>query len=98
MNKTSLNATVNAGRSRTFSVSVTNEGTGSQTVTPKVSGNPTTVSDNTGSVTLSSSSPTYIDGEGNTDFYALHTFSVPAGTGYLNGDITWNALHIGGVA
>jgi hypothetical protein len=91
VNQTSLDTTVNAGQSHTFSVGVTNEGTGSQTVTPTVSGNPTTVSNNTGSVTLSSSSPTYIDGEGNTDFYALHTFSVPAGTSNLNGNITWNA-------
>lgn len=98
LSKTSLNATVNAGQSQTFSVGVTNEGTGSQTVTPTVSGNPTTVSVNTGTVNLSSSSPTYIDGEGNTDSYALHTFSVAAGTGNLNGDITWNAQQIGGVA
>jgi hypothetical protein len=98
VNKTSLNAIVTAGQSRTFSVGVTNEGTGSQTVTPTVTGLPTTVSGNTGTVNLSPSSPTYIDGEGNTDFYALHTFSVPAGTDNLNGNITWNALQIGGVA
>jgi hypothetical protein len=59
-------------------------GTGSQTVTPTVSGRPTTVSNNTGTVNLSSSGPTYIDGEGRTDFYALHTLSVPAGAGTLN--------------
>ena len=98
LNKTSLNATVNAGQTATFSVGVTNEGTGSQTVTPTVSGNPTTVSANTGTVNLSASSPTYIDGEGNTDHYALHTFTVPAGAGNLNGDITWNDQQIGGVA
>jgi subtilisin family serine protease len=97
-NKTSLSATVNAGQQATFSVGVTNEGTGTQTVSPSVSGNPATVSSDTGTVTLSSSSPTYIDGEGNTDHYALHTFSVPAGTDNLNGDITWNALNVGGVA
>jgi subtilisin family serine protease len=96
--QTSLNATVNAGQTATFSVPVTNEGTSSQTVTPTVSGNPTPVSNNTGSVTLSSSSPTYIDGEGNTDSYALHTFSVPSGAGNLNGNITWNDQTIGGVA
>jgi len=98
VNKTSLDATVNAGQTATFSVGVTNEGTGSQTVTPTVSGLPTTVSNNTGTVTLSSSSPTYIDGEGNTDHYATHTFTVPAGTGNLNGNITWNDQTIGGVA
>jgi len=98
VNKTALSATVNAGQPATFSVGVTNEGTGSQTVTPTVSGRPTTVSNDTGAVTLSSSSPTYIDGEGRTDHYAIHAFSVPAGTDYLNGNITWNDLTVGGVA
>jgi len=63
-----------------------------------VSGRPTTQTTDTGSVALSSSSPTYIDGEGRTDFYALHQFTVPAGAGNLNGNITWNAQQIGGVA
>jgi subtilisin family serine protease len=94
--KTSLDATVNAGQTATFSVPVTNEGTGSQTVSPTVSGNPSTVSADSGTINLSSSSPTYIDGEGNTDYYAEHTFTVPAGTSNLNGNITWNALEIGG--
>jgi hypothetical protein len=98
VNKTSLNATVNAGSPANMSVAVTNEGTGPQTVTPTVTGRPTTQSADTGSVTLSSSSPTYIDGEGRTDFYALHTFTVPTGADNLNGDITWNAQQIGGVA
>ena len=98
VSKTSLNATVTAGRSQTFSIGVTNEGTGSQPVTPTVSGLPTTVTSNTGTVHLSSSSPTYIDAEGNTDFYALHTFRVPGRAGYLNGNITWNARQVGGVA
>ncbi len=98
VNKTSLNATVNAGQTATFSVAVTNEGTGSQTVTPTVSGRPTTVSNDTGTVNLSAASPTYIDGEGRTDHYAIHNFSVPAGAGNLNGNITWNDQTIGGVA
>ncbi len=95
---TSLDTTVNAGQSASFSETVTNEGTGSQKVTPTISGNPTPLSNNTGSVTLSASSPTYIDGEGNTDHYATHTFSVPAGASDLNGNITWNDQTIGGVA
>jgi hypothetical protein len=95
---TSLNATVNAGQSKTFSISVTNEGTGTQTVTPTVSGNPTTVSTTSGTVNLSASSPTYIDGEGNTDYYSEKTFTVPSGTSNLNGNITWNAANIGGAA
>ena len=86
-----LSATVDAGQSHTFDVRVTNAGTGPQAVTPTLSGLPTTHSSDTGSVSLSSSSPTYIDGEGNTDFYAIHTFNLPAGADYLNGDITWNS-------
>ncbi|HLK00642.1 MAG TPA: hypothetical protein VKU39_12135, partial [Streptosporangiaceae bacterium] len=98
VNQTSLNATVNAGQSHTFSIGVTNEGGAARTVTPVVSGNPTTVSADTGTVTLSSSSTTHVDGAGNTDHYTTHTFTVPAGTDYMNGDITWNAAHITGAA
>jgi subtilisin family serine protease len=98
VSKTSLNATVSAGSTKSFSVSVTNEGTGTQTVTPTVSGNPTTVSTSSGTVNLSASSPTYIDGEGRTDHYSEQTFTVPAGTTNLNGNITWNAFNIGGAA
>jgi subtilisin family serine protease len=98
VSKTSLDATVNAGQTATFSVGVTNEGAGSKTVTPSVSGRPTALSNDTGTVNLSASSPTYIDGEGNTDHYAIHTFGVPAGAGNLNGNITWNDQTIGGVA
>jgi len=98
VSKTSLDATVNAGQTASFSVTVTNEANSTQKVTPTVSGRPSPVSNDTGSVTLSSSSPTYIDGEGNTDHYARHTFSVPAGTGNLNGNITWDDQTIGGVA
>ncbi|MGB0095462.1 MAG: hypothetical protein WBP81_23355 [Solirubrobacteraceae bacterium] len=61
----------------------------------RVSGLPTTHSDDTGSVNLSSSSPTFIDGEGNVDSYEIHTFNVPSGADYLNGDITWNAASPG---
>jgi hypothetical protein len=98
VNKPRLTATVTAGQSRTFGFKVTNEGTAAQTVTPTVSGLPTTMSSDTGSVTLSSASPTYIDGEGNTDSYALHTFTVPAHADYLNGDISWDAENLGGAA
>ncbi len=91
VHQTALSATVNAGQSQGFNVDVTNEGSGSQTVTPTISGLPTTVSNDTGSVALSSSSPTFIDGEGHVDSYEIHTFNVPSGADYLNGDITWNA-------
>ena len=49
-------------------------------------------SNDTGTVTLDASSPTFVDGEGNTDSYEEHTFTVPAGADYLTGDITWAAL------
>jgi subtilisin family serine protease len=91
VSKDSLTATLQAGHTRTFRIGVTNEAGVSQTVRPTASGLPVPVSADNGSVTLSSASPTYIDGEGNTDFYSLHTFSVPAGADYLNGDISWNA-------
>ncbi len=96
--QTALSGTVDAGQTQDFHVNVTNEGASLQTVTPSISGLPTTRSSDPGSVNLSSSSPTYIDGEGRTDFYALHQFNVPAGSDYLNGDITWNDQSIGGVA
>ena len=98
LDKTALNSTVNAGQPANMNVGVTNEGTASQTVTPTVSGRPTPLSNDTGSVTLTSGSPSYIDGEGNTDYYAEHTFTVPSGADYLNGDITWNAQQVGGGA
>ena len=86
-----LSATVNAGQSQQFNVDVTNEGGSAQTVTPSASGLPTTRSSDTGSVTLDSTSPTFIDGEGHTDSYEMHQFTVPRGADYLIGDITWNA-------
>jgi hypothetical protein len=96
VSKPSLDATVNAGQAKTFSIGVTNEGSAPQTVTPTVSGRPTIMASDTGSVTLTSSSPTFVDGSGVTDTYAVHTFTVPAGAGNLNGDITWNGQQVGG--
>jgi hypothetical protein len=55
-------------------------------------------SSDTGSISLSGTPPTFIDGEGNSDFYALHTFNVPAGADYLNGNIVWNTAGTGGAA
>src|SRR5262249_57589991 len=80
------------------SLGVTSEAAQPQRVSPAVLGRPTTVSADTGTVNLSKDSPTNIDGEGRTDFYAMHTFTVPAGADNLNGNITWNAQQIGGVA
>jgi hypothetical protein len=98
VSKTSLDATVGAGQRAIFGVSVTNEGTVAQTVTPAVAGNPVTIASDTGAVTLSGTSPTFIDGEGNTDSYAEHTFTVPAGADNLNGNIAWGAATSGGAA
>ncbi len=86
-----LSGTVVSGQSQQFNVDVTNEGGSSQAVTPSASGLPTTRSSDTGTVRLNAASPTFIDGEGNTDSYEIHTFSVPSGADYLNGDITWDA-------
>ncbi len=94
--QSSLSATVTAGQTPRFDVNVTNAGTSPQTVTPAIIGAPTQASDDTGSVALSSASPTFVDGEGNTDSYQEHTFTVPAGADYLTGDITWTALATGG--
>ena len=93
-----LSATVKAGHNHDFDVKITNEGSSAQTVTPTVSGRPTTLATDTGAITLSSASPTLIDGGGRTDFFAVHPFTVPSGADNLSGDITWNAQAIGGVA
>jgi subtilisin family serine protease len=98
VNQSQLSATTEAGHDPQFNVAVTNAGTSPQTVSPTIIGAPSTLSTDTGTVDLSSASPTYIDGEGNTDSYQLHTFDVPAGADYLTGDITWTAATTGGAA
>jgi Subtilase family/Peptidase inhibitor I9 len=92
VNRPNITATVPAGGDRTFSVEVTNDGASQQKLSPTlVALGGRSVSDETGTLALSSASPTFTDGQGNTDFYALHEFDVPAGVDYLNGDIVWNA-------
>ena len=81
---------MNAGRTGNISVAVTNEGAGSQTVTPTLSGRPTTLSNDTGSVTLSSSSPTSSTAKGTPLPTPAHV-QRPGRAGNLNGNITWNA-------
>lgn len=93
-----LSATLNPGHSQDFHVKVTNEGGSARTVTPTVSGRPTPLATDTGAVALSAASPSFIDGEGRTDYYAQHSFTVPSGADNLNGDITWNAQAIPGTA
>jgi Subtilase family/Peptidase inhibitor I9 len=92
LNRASITATAPAGAHRTFSFEVTNNGVSAQTLSPTlVALGSQSISDDTGTVALSSTSPKLIDGEGNTDFYALHQFTVPEGVAYLQGDIVWNA-------
>jgi hypothetical protein len=98
VSRAALSATMSPGQNQSFVVKVTNEGGSARTVTPAVVGRPTALATDTGAVTLSSASPTYVDGEGETDYYATHTFSVPPGADNLNGDVTWNAQAIGGAA
>jgi len=78
VDKTGLNATVNAGQS-TRSDRGHQRGQLLQTVTPTVSGNPTTVSTDTGTVALSSSSPTSVGPAGETDSFETHKFTVRPG-------------------
>jgi len=92
LDRPNIIATAEAGAHKTSSVQVTNVGASAQTLSPAVVDlNGTPVSKDSGSLTLSGASPTLIDGEGNTDHFALHTFSVPANADYLNGDIVWDA-------
>jgi hypothetical protein len=92
VNKPNLNAIVPAGAHPSFSIRVTNAGSTTQNLSPTLVGlDPKPDSLDSGSVALSSASPTYIDGEGNTDFFSLHKFSVPSGEDYLTGDIAWDA-------
>jgi hypothetical protein len=86
----SLSATVDAGRSHTFTERVTNEGTAPRTVAPAVIGRPTTTTAGSGTVTLPSAS-TFTDGEGNTDTFQETHFAVGPNADYLIGDITWDA-------
>jgi hypothetical protein len=86
-------STVTAGQRATFSVCVTNEGTGTQTAAPTVSVRPAQVSSDTGRVQLSPGDPVYIDGEGRMDYYAQpQTFTVPAGTDNLDGGWSWTKI------
>src|SRR5207244_1537814 len=88
VNKPNLNAVAEAGAHRSFAIQVTNTGTDAQKLSPTLVGlSPESVSADIGSVALSGASPTFVDGEGNTDSYVLHQFSIPADVDYLNGDI-----------
>ncbi|MBJ7597057.1 S8 family serine peptidase [Candidatus Nephthysia bennettiae] len=92
VSKTSLISTAPAGSPLNFQFDVTNTGAAAQTVSPSVvSLGANHVSDDRGSVNLSSSSPIFIDDRGRPSAYQIHQFTVPNGVDYLNGDIVWNA-------
>ena len=87
-----LVSTVSAGSPVGFQVDVTNTGSGSQQVSPAVVAlGAAHLSDDTGSVSLGSASPTFLDDRGRPNAYQLHQFAVPDGADELNGDILWNA-------
>ena len=90
-NQTSLVSTGQTGTTRTFHVNVTNTSATAQTVTPTVVTLGTTpVSDDKGTVTLGTT-PVFVDDRGRNAAYQTHTFTVPTGVDYLNGDIVWQA-------
>jgi hypothetical protein len=90
--RTSLISTAPAGSPVNFQFDVTNTGSAAQTVSPSVvSLGANHVSDDRGNVSLSNSSPTFIDDRGRPSAYEIHQFTVPNGVDYLNGDIVWNA-------
>ncbi|MBV8527018.1 MAG: S8 family serine peptidase, partial [Candidatus Dormibacteraeota bacterium] len=90
-NATSLIATGEPDAHQTFNVGVTNESSASQIVSPSVVElSSSSLSDDKGSVTLGTT-PTFVDDRGRTAAYQTHTFNVPRGAEYLNGDIIWQA-------
>jgi hypothetical protein len=99
VDRPNLIATAQAGALQSFPVQVTNESAIQQTLTPALvdlNGDP--VSKDSGTVRLSSADQTLIDGEGNTDFFVEHQFTVPPEVDYLNGDIVWDAENTPGAA
>jgi hypothetical protein len=91
LSRTSFDSTATAGSQHTFTVAVTNTGAKAQTVTPSVRRlDPEPFASDTGTVTLTpATAPTFIDSGGTPREFALHQFTVPAGTQRLDGDITW---------
>jgi hypothetical protein len=92
VSKSSLLSTAPTGSPINFQFDVTNTGAVPQTLSPSAVGlGSSHVSDDSGSVTLSGSSPVFVDDRGRPAAYQLHQFDVPDGVDYLNGDILWNA-------
>ncbi|HEY3831152.1 MAG TPA: S8 family serine peptidase [Acidimicrobiia bacterium] len=87
----SLSATGAPGASKVFRISVTNAGSTAQTVTPTIQTlSATPLVSESGSVGLSDSDPSFTDQFGNQTGYVKHLFTVPSGTGRLDGRITWD--------
>jgi hypothetical protein len=92
LSKSSLVSSVPLGSPVSFQFDVTNTGSAAQTVSPSVvSLDPAHVSDDSGSVTLNGYAPVFVDERGRPAAYRMHSFTVPDGVEYLNGDILWNA-------
>ncbi len=86
---TQLDLSGDAGSPFSQRVQVTNVGASPQTVSGAVRQLGTQLSDQTGSVTLSSASPTFIDQFGNAVPYQKVTFQVPANADRLDTYLTW---------
>jgi hypothetical protein len=84
LHQTQLSATANPGTSKTLRLDVTNIGAHTQTVSARDQVLGTTVSDQTGSLRLdTTTSPTWTSGSGNTFGFATRRFTVPAGADQL---------------
>lgn len=87
---TQLDLSGQAGSPFDRNVQVTNVGSSAQTVSGAVRQLGAPVSDQTGSVTLSSASPTFVDQFGNTVPYQKIQFTVPANADRLDTYLTWS--------
>jgi Subtilase family/Peptidase inhibitor I9 len=86
---TQLDLSGQAGSPFSQRVQVTNVGSAPQTVSGAVRELGAQLSDQTGSVTLSSASPTFVDQFGDTVPYEEVTFQVPANADRLDTFLTW---------
>lgn len=83
-----------AGSATGGDVTVTNDGSGPETINARLRALGTTLSHQTGQITLSpGSDPTYLDYKGVPQAYTKMTFKVPAGADRLDGAIAWPGPH-----
>jgi Subtilase family len=87
---TQLDLSGQAGSSFNEPVQVSNLGTSAQTVTAHVRQIAAQLANQTGSVTLDASSPTFVDQFGNSVPYERISFHVPAGADRLVSFLSWN--------